>query len=71
MLNSSKYSWKTWLYGLLQSKMEYYLKNAMISNLCDYVNDTATEWNSAISSYPCKYMHNYIRTYMSILWQCY
>ena len=53
MLNSSKCSWKTWVYGLLQSKMEYYLKNAVISNLCDYVNNTATEWSSAISSYPC------------------
>ena len=55
-LNYNKHSWLNWIYGLFQSKMEGDLKETLNSKLCDYVINATTEWNEAISSYPCKHI---------------
>ena len=63
-INLYKYSW---LYKLFQSKLERELKKTLTSKICDIIYATPSEWNSVISSFPCKRVmtgYKYIYAYV-------
>ena len=56
----STYNKCSWLYKLFRSKLERELKKTLKSKICEAIYATPTEWNSVISSFPCKHNNNWL-----------